>query len=586
VAKSLNNLAGLHQVVGRYTEALDLNRRAIAIFRDRFVGGGDESELRQVRYVFLDFLSVARAMMEAKPQEREALTAEAVEAIQLSRSSSVATAVAQMAVRFAGGSDALAAVVRERQDAAARWRALDAWLIAAVAEPPERRSAQAEADNRATLVELEATLKRLDERLAKEFPAYVEIVSPRPVALDELQDLLAPEEALLAYAVADNQSFVLAVRRDRAELFEVAVGAEELREAVTELRASLTPEGIRAVGDLLKRGFPATRAYELYTKLFAPAEEMLQGARHVFVVPDGALQSLPLGVLLTEEPQGSFTDFSGYAQAPWLARKYAMTVLPSISSQRALRRFAGAAKAEEPFRGVGNPNLGTGESHRGIELAGLFRGPLADPEALRRLPSLPDTEQELRAMAEALGADAEALLTGAKATEEAVKTGTLAKARVVAFATHAAVAGQIAGLAEPAIVLTPPGEPSERDDGLLTASEVAHDLELNADLVVLSACNTAAADGTPGAEGLSGLAKAFFYAGARALLVSHWSVESRSAVQLTTGTFQALAAEPGIGRAEALRRSMLALLADQANPYYAHPMFWGPFTLVGEGGIP
>src|SRR5262249_25557310 len=105
----------------------------------------------------------------------------------------------------------------------------------------------------------------------------------------------------------------------------------------------------------------------------------------------------------------------------------------------------------------------------------------------------------------------------------------------------------------------------------------------DADWVVLSACNTAAADGTPGAEGLSGLAKAFFSAGARALLVSNWSVESRSAVKLTTGAFDALAKASGIGRAEALRRSMLRLLADKNHPEYAHPMFWAPFVLVGEG---
>jgi CHAT domain-containing protein len=172
---------------------------------------------------------------------------------------------------------------------------------------------------------------------------------------------------------------------------------------------------------------------------------------------------------------------------------------------------------------------------------------------------------------------------GARATEAAVKQGALATARVVAFATHASVAGDLKGFSEPAIVLTPPAEPSEEDDGLLTASEVAHDVKLDADWVVLSACNTAAADGTPGAEGLSGLAKAFFYAGARALLVSNWSVESQSAVRLTTGAFEALAKDPGVGRAEALRRSMLALLVDKDHPEWAHPMFWAPFVLVGEG---
>ena len=100
----------------------------------------------------------------------------------------------------------------------------------------------------------------------------------------------------------------------------------------------------------------------------------------------------------------------------------------------------------------------------------------------------------------------------------------LADYRVVYFATHGLVAGDVKGLAEPSLALTLPQPPSDIDNGLLTASEVAQ-LKLDADWVVLSACNTVAGD-KPGAEAMSGLARAFFYAGARALLVSHWSVAS------------------------------------------------------------
>jgi CHAT domain len=152
--------------------------------------------------------------------------------------------------------------------------------------------------------------------------------------------------------------------------------------------------------------------------------------------------------------------------------------------------------------------------------------------------------------------------------------------RVVYFATHGLVAGDVKGLGEPSLALTLPAKPNSLDDGLLTASEVSG-LKLNADWVVLSACNTAARQ-TAGAEALSGLARAFFYVGARALLVSHWSVASDAATRLTTSTFAAMAADPKAGRAEAPRQAMLAYMNDASNPN-ARPAFWGPFSVIGQG---
>jgi CHAT domain-containing protein len=139
--------------------------------------------------------------------------------------------------------------------------------------------------------------------------------------------------------------------------------------------------------------------------------------------------------------------------------------------------------------------------------------------------------------------------------------------------------------AEPGLILTPPKDGAtaaelEEDDGMLTASEIAQ-LNLDADWVVLSACNTAAGENS-NAEPFSGLARAFFYAGARALLVSHWAVDSKAAVEITTRAFAELKAHEEIGRAEALRRSMIELVK-QGPDESAHPTIWAPFVLVGEG---
>jgi CHAT domain-containing protein len=150
---------------------------------------------------------------------------------------------------------------------------------------------------------------------------------------------------------------------------------------------------------------------------------------------------------------------------------------------------------------------------------------------VRQLPPLPETADELRAIARTLGASDHDLLLGQRASEPVLRQMPLDLYKIVEFATHGLVSGQLKGLAEPALVLTPPPQATPDDDGLLTASKIAT-LKLNADWVVLSACNTAADDGTPDAGGLSGLAKAFFYAGARALLVSHWPARSKATVSL------------------------------------------------------
>jgi len=208
--------------------------------------------------------------------------------------------------------------------------------------------------------------------------------------------------------------------------------------------------------------------------------------------------------------------------------------------------------------------------------AGVDRAQLAT-----RLLPLPETADELKAVAQILSAAATDIHLGKDASVTTLKRAQLTDYRIVYFATHGLVAGDVKGVAEPSLALTLPPQPSDFDNGLLTASEVAQ-LKLNADFVVLSACNTIAGD-KPGAEALSGLARAFFYAGARALLVSHWNVDSKAAVYLVTTTFKTMSTA-NVGAAEALRQAMLAYMDESSDEgRNAYPAYWGPFAMIGAG---
>jgi CHAT domain-containing protein len=371
------------------------------------------------------------------------------------------------------------------------------------------------------------------------------------------------------------------VGRVRVFFIRTGIGAGALAAEVTALRARLDPE-LNPNPDF--QAFPAGRAYALHQKILAPAAPLIAGANHLIVVPDGPLQSLPLGVLVTQPPERDPENPGEHRDIAWLARDHTITVLPSVSSLRSLRQHAAVSRAGAPFLGIGDPVLqGRRRQECGASLASMFRGYLANVDKVRELQPLPETAKELRAIAQIMGATEDDLLLGERATEPMLRQTALDRYKVIAFATHGLVSGELEGLAQPALVLTPPAEASPENDGLLTASKIAT-LKLDADWVVLSACNTAAGDGSPDAGGLTGLAKAFFYAGARSLLVSHWPVWSEATVALTTGAFAALAQEFSIGRAEAFRRAMIAMLEPSKPASFAHPQAWAPFILVGEGG--
>ncbi|HEY2245977.1 MAG TPA: CHAT domain-containing tetratricopeptide repeat protein [Bradyrhizobium sp.] len=617
VARSLNNLGDLYQRQQRFAEAEPILKRALAV-REQAVGPDHPDTAASVNSLASLYQAEGRAadavplveraigkgraqlgialavLFDAQRQQimpTEQALDEALDVIQRGTQSSAASAVNKLAVRIAAGNDRLAELVRRDQDLAGEADTLDKAVVAALSKQGQRDPATAQR-GRERLAAIAAERASLQKTFAAEFPDYSALSNPLPLKAKEIQSLLAGDEAMVLFALADRDSYAIALTRDGFDWKRIPFGADAMSQKVSAFRRGLH---IGQASDASGKSklFDLGLANELYAALFGQVEAVVKDKRSLLVAPSGALTALPFHLLVTEKPAAAIPEtIEGYREAAWLLKRQAVSVLPSVASLKALRGLARRDQAVKPMTGFGDPLFspeGSGGEKRtasrsltSVAYTDFWRGAGVDRTMLAAaLSQLPDTADELNAVAKDLGVSKSDIHLGSDASETTVKRTRLADYRVVYFATHGLVAGDVKGIAEPSLALSIPREPSAFDDGLLTASEVAQ-LKLNADFVVLSACNTIAGD-RPGAEALSGLARSFFYAGARALLVTHWAVVSEATTRITISTFDRLKADPKIGRAEALRQAMLGYLNDTSSPQNAYPAFWGPFALIGEG---
>jgi CHAT domain-containing protein/tetratricopeptide (TPR) repeat protein len=570
VANSLNHLALLYDAQGRYADALPLAQRVIP--------GG--------RAVPASVLPVLLGAEHNNLISAEAALDGSLNVLQRASQTVAGEALNALALRFSAGNDRLAELVRKDQDLAAEAGKLDKSIIAAVSAEPSRRDAAKERRIRDRIAAIGKERDDLQAVFMRDFPDYAALSKPQPLTLKDIQALLTDDEALVIIDLGskDAKSYVWAITRSVADWKESAVTAGQVSETVSRLRSLLNEDS--------RKPFDTKLSFELYRQVFGPVENIVGPKARWSLVLNGALTSLPPQVLVTSDPAGQ-----ALKDVDWLIRAHAVTVLPSVSSFKVLRSKAAAAEAKNPLIGFADPVFDRDLprlQQNSLVMASLavargVRGAIADIAVLRKaLPALPETANELKQVAASVKASDADVILGPDATETRVKRSKLDQYRIVYFATHGLLAGEVSQFAklnaEPALVLSLPAKPTELDDGLLTASEVAQ-LKLSADWVVLSACNTAAGD-KPGAEALSGLARAFFYAGGRSLLVSHWEVETNSAVALMTGTFAALAANPQLSHGEALRQSMLAMINHPQQPNLVEPKYWAPFVVVGEPAKP
>jgi CHAT domain-containing protein len=486
-------------------------------------------------------------------------------------SGSAGQAMADAAVRAAAHDPTLAQAVRQEQDLRGQLQAIQEALQADGVE-----AATAEALRRQA-TELGLQRQQAQETIRAANPRFERLLNPGVVNPTDVAQRLGRDEVLLLAMPTPQRLYLWAMAADELPVFQrVEVGRQRLQELVQRLRRTLD---FGQTGGRTKP-FDQDAARELHRHLVAPVQALLRGKRHLIVATHGPLAQVPMSLLLAGEPAGG--------EPAWLIRQLAISHVPTVSAWLALRQVAPGRQASEPLMGWADPVFAAAPRAPGKARPATRDLPVDErgkPARLRYedLPPLPETRDELRAIATALKANPERdLRIGAQATRDSVlaasRSGELARKRVIVFATHGLMAGDLPGLDQPALALaSTPGRGNELS-ALIGLDDILG-LKLNADWVVLSACNTAAADGKA-EESLSGLARGFLYAGSRSLLVTHWAVETESARQLTTATFEHHAANPQASKAESLRQAMLKLMA---QPKYAHPAYWAPFALVGDG---
>lgn len=522
------------------------------------------------------------------------------------RASSVQRALTRSAARAAISDPALAELARQEQDAQRRANALGELLTQLLAAAPDQQLPAIQARIRNDIETLKQTRDRLKKEISQRFPDYARLVDPPPVNIIDVQKMLQPGEVLLSWYFGSQGAHVWAIASSgKSQFAPLGTYRTTMATEVAKLRKALNPD-VATIDQIPP--FDVALAHRLYQQLIAPVTDVLAGAKVILAVPHAELGQLPLSLLVTApvaQPGKDGTAFAGYRNVPWLIRQAAVAQLPSVTALASLRRLPPGDPGRLPFIGFGDPYFSeeqAGEANRkaGAQQVAMRGVPLrlrnvpkthaVDSAELALLPRLPDTAQEIRDIATALGAEpARDVFLNSAASEKTVFEANLANRRVVMFATHGLVPGELDGLSQPALALSAPKVAGTDGDGLLTQEEILS-LKLNADWVVLSACNTAAGEGA-GSEAVSGLGRAFFYAGARALLVSNWPVETEASRTLMTDLFRRQSDDASLGKAEALRLAMQGMIdgpgkldAKTGKPVfsYAHPLFWAPFVLVGD----
>lgn len=610
---------------GRYREALPFYKEAVSTLDYLYVrtrGLSEETRaafLGQYGNIYLETIKVLLQLHRTSPQagyDREVLE------IASRNQSRVFTEMMRQAdvARFSADPVFLG-LKRKREDLHEK---IESLRLAIVTMPSSQSGLDARrSDLSSQLAAANAELTALEDALWRDYPRFMELTNPRPVTLQDLQQkLLRPDEVLLSYVLLPQEVAMFAVTRERFQMVNLPVKREDVAKRVRAIRRAIDKV---AAGEsvLFLREIDPANLNSLYRDLVAPLASSLAGKQKIIVVADGPLLTVPLEFLVTQygpaeqqafEAARSASDGSSerpflgeYGALAYLGKEHRFGYLPSLSSLVSQRMYPKQAKGErQELVAFADPVFAPapGQSYSPATRAALSllaNNYRVGKDGLPDIPRLRETADEALSIARILGGS-NRMFIGAEAQEAMAKSGDIRNSRYVLFATHGFLGGEYLPAADPAaehaagapraksgaqpsLALTLVGD-LHGEDGMLTMKEVIEDVELNADLVALSACNTAGetAQANNG-EGFAGLTRAFMFAGAKSLLVSHWSVDSLSTEALMTSTFRNIKqGETALHAVSDAQRELRG--GSYANGQYrfsrGHPFFWAAFVYVGD----
>jgi CHAT domain-containing protein len=595
------------QAENKWTEADGAYKLSMPILIDQARNDAENdttSIKQQQRMTFLleGYLASLANTAKIDPNQATTAAAQAFQVADIARGSGVQRALTASAARASIKDPQLAGLARQEQDLQRRINTLSELLTGLRSASPDQQLPAVQGKIRSDLEVFKSQREALKKDIEKKFPDYAELVEPKPASIERTQRLLKADEVLVSWYFSENTGYVWAISKQGAQFSQLSIGRKQMAKQVVQLRKALDP-GVSTIDEIPP--FDVVLAYKLYEEILAPVEAGFKGKKVMLVVPHAELGQLPISLLVTkatiQPAKGGAISFAGYRSVPWLTRDIAVAQVPSVTALTALRSLPEGNPNRKNFVGFGDPYFSSAQEKSAQKSTSTQLATRGMPLKLRSapktagvssaelalLPRLPDTSIEIEEIAKVVGAQPGDIFLHKQASVKQVTTMDLSDRKVIMFSTHGLVPGELNGLTQPALAMSSPDVTGDQDDGLLTMDKVIA-LKLDADWVVLSACNTAAGEGA-GSEAVSGLGRAFFFAGAKALLVSNWPVDSVASRTLMTDLFKNQQKAQGTSKAELLRQAMLTQI-DQGGMKegatmkyaYAHPLFWAPFVVVGD----